>query len=331
MIARYLMVITGAALLLNGVDAHAGVISDKRWKSYKAWAQSFYPERDVALAVAPNGSNCAHFGNNQAQAKAKALQCCKVSKHNPSNANCKIVDVNLKRANTSETSQSISNNTVSSKKGMSEVEKECFEAFYRQNGRWWLANIVYGDNDSAFDPIPCLPFVSKDMKTWIGLDNSELVSTQKRWCATKYRVWQVTGSCPDGLTHRTKSIAEAAHQRLQKQATTASTAKLVAKKDAGFDGTAAGLDGKRLGVQRATTHQCLAEKLFPGAELVLYGTQEEVWQDLATGRLDAQLSDSLRAYEGFLALDAGKGFGFLGGAIDDVECQGVGAGFAIRK
>ena len=108
-------------------------------------------------------------------------------------------------------------------------------------------------------------------------------------------------------------------------------AKLVAKKDAGFAGTAAGLNGKRLGVQRATTHQCSAEKLYPGAELVLYGTQEEVWQDLAAGRLDAQLSDSLQAYEGFFALDAGKGFDFLGDALDDIECQGVGAGFAVRK
>ena len=108
-------------------------------------------------------------------------------------------------------------------------------------------------------------------------------------------------------------------------------AKLVAKKGAGFDGTGAGLKGKRLGVQRATTHQCSAEKLFPGAELVLYATQEEVWQDLSAGRLDAQSSDSLQAYEGFLALDAGSGFDFLGDAIDDVECQGVGAGFAVRK
>ena len=108
-------------------------------------------------------------------------------------------------------------------------------------------------------------------------------------------------------------------------------AKLVSKANPGFEGTADGLKGKRLGVQRATTHQCSAEKLYPGAELVLYGTQEEVWQDLVAGRLDAQLSDSLQAYEGFLALDAGKGFDFLGDAIDDIECQGVGAGFAVRK
>ena len=108
-------------------------------------------------------------------------------------------------------------------------------------------------------------------------------------------------------------------------------AMLVAKKNPGFDDTADGLKYKRVGVQRATTHQCSAEKLYPDAEIVLYATQEEVWQDLAAGRLDAQLSDSLQALEGFLKLDAGKGFDFLGGAIDDPQCQGIGAGFAVRK
>ena len=106
---------------------------------------------------------------------------------------------------------------------------------------------------------------------------------------------------------------------------------LVAKKNPGFEGTAAGLNGKRLGVQRATTHQCSAEKLYPDAELVLYSTQDEVYQDLVSGRLDVQLSDSIAASEGFLVLDAGQGFAFLGDPINDPECQGIGAGFAVRK
>ncbi len=106
---------------------------------------------------------------------------------------------------------------------------------------------------------------------------------------------------------------------------------VVTKKDPGFKRTSAGLKGKRLGVQRATTHQCTTEKMFPDAELVLYATQEEVFQDLASGRLDAQISDSLQAVEGFLKQDMGKGYAFLGDMIDDEECQGVGAGFAVRK
>ena len=89
--------------------------------------------------------------------------------------------------------------------------------------------------------------------------------------------------------------------------------------------------GKRIGVQRATTHQCAAEKLFPEAELVLYASQEEVFQDLAAGRLDAQLSDSLQSLEGFLEQPMGEGFAFLGEPISDQACYGVGAGFAVRK
>ena len=108
-------------------------------------------------------------------------------------------------------------------------------------------------------------------------------------------------------------------------------AMVVAKEDPGFEATGAGLAGKRVGVQRATTHQCFAEKFFPDAELMLYATQEEVFQDLASGRLDAQLSDSLQALEGFLSQDAGQDFAFLSGAQDDLECMGEGAGFDVRK
>lgn len=106
---------------------------------------------------------------------------------------------------------------------------------------------------------------------------------------------------------------------------------LVAKADADFAPTAEGLAGKRLGVLRATTHQCTAESMFAGAELVLYDTQDAIFQDLASGRLDVQLSDSLQASEGFLQQDMGKGFAFLGDLIHDPECQGEGAGIALRK
>ena len=92
-----------------------------------------------------------------------------------------------------------------------------------------------------------------------------------------------------------------------------------------------GLAGKKIGIQRGTTHQCWIEKAFPDAELTMYGTQEEVFQDLAAGRIDLQLSDSVQALEGFLNTDAGKGYAFLGGAQDDLECFGEGAGVAVRK
>ncbi len=108
-------------------------------------------------------------------------------------------------------------------------------------------------------------------------------------------------------------------------------AKFVAKKNSGIAISKSGLKGKRIGLQRGTTHQCFMEKMFPDVELVLYATQEEVFQDLAIGRIDAQFSDSIAADDGFLKTDAGKDFEFVGGDQHDDECHGPGAGIAVRK
>ena len=108
-------------------------------------------------------------------------------------------------------------------------------------------------------------------------------------------------------------------------------AKFVAAEDADFDATPAGLAGKTVGVQRGTVHQCYMEKMFPDTELSLYATQEDVFLDLASGRIDAQISDSTQSLEGFLSQDAGKGYAFLGGDQYDLECHGEGAGIAVRK
>ena len=108
-------------------------------------------------------------------------------------------------------------------------------------------------------------------------------------------------------------------------------AKFVAKKGSGLKISKSGLAGKRIGLQRGTTHQCFMEKMYPDVELVLYGTQDEVFQDLAIGRIDAQFSDSIAADDGFLKTDAGKDFEFVGGDQHDEACHGPGAGMAVRK
>jgi lysine-arginine-ornithine-binding protein len=108
-------------------------------------------------------------------------------------------------------------------------------------------------------------------------------------------------------------------------------AKIIAAKGSGLEISKSGLDGKRIGVQRGTTHQCFMEKMYPGAELVMYASQEEVFQDLAIGRIDGQISDSIAGFEGFLNTDAGKDYEFIGGDQVDLECYGEGAGVALRK
>ena len=108
-------------------------------------------------------------------------------------------------------------------------------------------------------------------------------------------------------------------------------ARFVAAEGSGLDFSPAGLAGKAVGVQRGTTHQCFMEKVYPDTDLRLYATQEEVFLDLAAGRIDAQISDSIQADEGFLKTDSGKGFAFAGGTQFDLECHGEGAGIAVRK
>ena len=108
-------------------------------------------------------------------------------------------------------------------------------------------------------------------------------------------------------------------------------ARFIGKDGSGLQVTRSGLAGKRIGVQRGTTHQCFLEKMFPDSELVLYATQEEVFQDLAIGRIDLQFSDAIAGDDGFLKTDAGKGFGFVGGDYNDPECHGSGVGIAVRK
>ena len=105
----------------------------------------------------------------------------------------------------------------------------------------------------------------------------------------------------------------------------------VAKKGSGLEISKSGLKGKRVGLQRGTTHQCFMEKIYPDTELVLYASQAEVFQDLAIGRIDAQFSDSIAADDGFLKTDAGKDFEFIGGDQHDEACHGVGAGITVRK
>lgn len=108
-------------------------------------------------------------------------------------------------------------------------------------------------------------------------------------------------------------------------------ARFVARKGSGLDGTPEGMKGKVVGVQRGTIHQAFMEGEFPGAELRLYGTQDEVYLDLQAGRLDAAMADSIAMDEGFLKTDAGADYEFVGPAYANPQYHGEGAGIGVRK
>lgn len=110
-----------------------------------------------------------------------------------------------------------------------------------------------------------------------------------------------------------------------------SPARFVAREDADFEFTPEGLADKVVGVQRGSIHHDFMEGEFPDVELKLYGTQDEVYLDLQSGRLDAIIQDSVAADEGFLKQEAGQNYKFVGEPYDIPKYHGEGAGFGVRK
>ena len=65
------------------------------------------------------------------------------------------------------------------------------------------------------------------------------------------------------------------------------------------------LDGKTIGVQTSTTHAAFVQKYLGKAKIKTYDTQDNADADLAAGRIDAAIADSI-ALNDFLKSDAGK-------------------------
>jgi arginine/ornithine transport system substrate-binding protein len=108
-------------------------------------------------------------------------------------------------------------------------------------------------------------------------------------------------------------------------------ARLVAKKGTTLVPTAAGLKGRRIGVQRSTIHDRFATDTFKDSEIVRYTGQDQVFLDLQSGRIDASLEDAVAADTGFLRRPAGKDFAFFGPEFNDPKYFGTGSGIAVRK
>lgn len=110
-------------------------------------------------------------------------------------------------------------------------------------------------------------------------------------------------------------------------------ARLVMKSGAQVSESLDELKGKKIGVQRGSIHDRFAKEVFApkGAEIVPYGTQNEIYLDVAAGRLDGTVADATLLEDGFLKTDAGKGYSFVGPAFTDAKYFGDGIGIAVRK
>ncbi|WP_338477669.1 ABC transporter substrate-binding protein [Pseudomonas trivialis] len=110
------------------------------------------------------------------------------------------------------------------------------------------------------------------------------------------------------------------------------SSRLVMKAGAVVDDQYASLKGKTVGVQRATTTDRYASEVFEpmGIAVKRYANNEEIYRDLAVGRLDAIFADTLPLND-FLGMPRGKGYAFVGPELKDPKYVGEGAGIAVRK
>lgn len=109
--------------------------------------------------------------------------------------------------------------------------------------------------------------------------------------------------------------------------------RMIASKGSPLQPTAESLKGKRVGVQQGTVQETYAKQRWAsgGVNIVSYQNQEQVYQDLSAGRLDASLQDAIEAEYGLLKTPKGKNFAFAGNDIADPKIFGIGTGIGLRK
>ncbi len=89
--------------------------------------------------------------------------------------------------------------------------------------------------------------------------------------------------------------------------------------------------GLRIGLERASTYESWFNAKLPDADIVLYDGSEPLYLDLVNGRVDAIMTNPMKAHLRFLATDEGSGFEFISPAISEVEFFGIGVGIGLRQ
>ncbi|MBB5465656.1 histidine transport system substrate-binding protein [Paraburkholderia sp. Clong3] len=110
-------------------------------------------------------------------------------------------------------------------------------------------------------------------------------------------------------------------------------ARMIAKTGSPLRPTPESLKGKHVGVEQGSTQEQYAKAWWEpkGVLVVSYQNQDEVYADLASGRLDAALQDEVQADAGFLKTPRGKGFSWAGPEVKDPQTIGEGTAIGLRK
>lgn len=109
--------------------------------------------------------------------------------------------------------------------------------------------------------------------------------------------------------------------------------RLVARRGSNLQPTAESLQGKSVGVEQGSTQETYARTYWEPKGVIVrtYQTQDLVYQDLLSGRLDASLQSSVQVDLGFLKTAKGANFEFAGPPLHDPKTLGVGSAIGVRK
>ena len=186
---------------------------------------------------------------------------------------------------------------------------------------------------------PPFSSVAEDGKL-VGFDidiAKQLCVTMKAKCTLISQDWD--GIIPALLARKYDAIVASmsiTDERKKKVAFTgkyySEAARFVHKKGSGIEISKAGLAGKTVGVQRATTYDnFITAKFGDSVKVKRYATQDEAYLDAVAGRVDLLMSSAIAVQDGFLATEQGKDFEFIGKGYTDQKYFGEGIGIAVRK
>ncbi|MGO1765765.1 MAG: transporter substrate-binding domain-containing protein [Advenella sp.] len=108
---------------------------------------------------------------------------------------------------------------------------------------------------------------------------------------------------------------------------------LIAKKGSGLQATPQSLKSTVVGVLQGSAQEAFVKKHWAskGVKIVSYASQDQIYQDLQSNRIQAAVQKTPSAVTAFLEKPQGKDFEVTGAALDDTSVLGVGTGFGIRK
>jgi len=187
---------------------------------------------------------------------------------------------------------------------------------------------------------PPLEYKNQDgTLTGFGVDIAQALCDElKARCVWVESSWD--GMIPGLLARKFDAIASSMTVTAKRQEMIAFTdkvsnapARLVIKRGANLQPTVESLQGKRVGVEQGSTQEAFAKAVWgsKGVDVLSYQNQDQVYNDLVVGRLDASLQGSIQASYGFLNKPAGQDYEFSGATLDNPKFFGVGDGIGVRK